>query len=137
MNITDLLQNALKDKEVPPIDEEYNLFADGKYKNKPYHRLKCSYRLLQEVDKIRLQSNVIDLDAKDLIARRHGWGRYEENDDIRYGKGYIGESLSEMEVLEMILKKVSDVPKDYNIDHLDPGEAERLVLDFLYSSRAS
>lgn len=131
--VLELIQGGQKPA---PIDEEYYLFADGKYENKSFHRKKPAYGLQIKVDKLRLQANFLDIDNKDVIARRHGWGKYEEEGIERYGKGYIDSNYSEIEIIKRLLKIVSDAPQDYNVDHLDTGEADRLIGDFLLSCRA-
>lgn len=133
-NIIQLIRGGEKPA---PIDEEYKLFAKGKYENKKFKRKRPAYGLQIEVDKIRLQGNCYDLDTKDVIARRHGWGKYtDENDVVKYGKGYIDDIYSEIEIIKRILKVVSDVPESYDVEHLDTGEADRLIGDFLLSCRA-
>lgn len=131
--ITELIRGGRKPA---PIDEEYALFADGKYKNKTFQRKRAAYGLQIEVDKLRLQANFLDIDNKDVIARRHGWGEYQEDGVQRFGKGYIDDVYSEIEIIKRLLKIVSNAPDNYNLDHLDTGEADRLIGDFLLSCRA-
>lgn len=134
--LDNIIQMIRGGEKPSPIDEEYKLFANGKYKNKTYKRKRAAYGLQIEVDKIRLQGNCYDLDTKDVIARRHGWGKYDDDGVTKYGKGYIDDIYSEIEIIKRILKVVSDAPDDYNLDHLDTGEADRLIGDFLLSCRA-
>lgn len=136
MKELEAIQELLQGRKPAPIDEEYLLFADGKNKNKTYNRKRPAYGLQIEVDKLRLQANFLDLETKDVIARRHGWGRYEEDDVEKYGMGFIDSLYSEIEITKRLLKIVSNAPDDYNIDHLDTGEADRLIGDFLLSCRA-
>lgn len=133
--LTELIQGGRKPA---PIGEEYNLFADGKYKNKSYNRKRPAYGLQIEVDKIRLQGNCYDIDTKDVIARRHGWGKYkpEGGENYKYGEGYIDDIYSEIEIIKRLLNVVSNAPDDFDEKHLDTGEADRLIGDFLLSCRA-
>lgn len=135
-SINELVKQLLEDTKPAPIGEKYQLFARGKHEGKKFTREKPVYGLQIEVDKVRLQSSTIDLEVKERIARRHGWGKYEVDGVLKYGKGFIGENLSEIDAVCRILELISDCPKDYNVKDMDTGEAERLINDFLLSSRA-
>lgn len=136
MKELEAIQELLQGRKPAPIDEEYHLFADGKYKDKTYNRKRPAYGLQIEVDKLRLQANFLDVENKDVIARRHGWGKYEEDGVEKYGMGYIDSLYNEIEITKRLLKIVSNCPGEYNINHLDTGEADRLIGDFLLSCRA-
>lgn len=133
--LTQALREIMEAEKPAPIDERYEIFGSGEHKGKEFTRKKAVYGLQIEIDKVRLQSTSIDLEIKELIARRHGWGRYEVDDELKYGKGYIGENFTEIEVLERILKLITEMPNTYKIKDLDTGEAERLINDFLLSCR--
>ena len=134
--VSDALKEIIDSYKPAPIDEDYILFGAGKYDGKKYRRKKPVYGLQIEVDKIRLHSTGIDDEIKELIARRHGWGRYTEGDEVKFGKGFMSDKYNEITVLQKILEAVSDAPRDYDINDLDTGEAERLINDFLLSCRS-
>lgn len=135
-NIAEVVEMIKGGRKPAPIDEEYDLFAKGKYEKKSYNRKRPAYGLQIEVDKLRLQANFLDVDNKDVIARRHGWGKYDDDGTTKYGQGYIDDLYSEIEITKRLLKIVSNCPDDFNLDHLDTGEADRLIGDFLLSCRA-
>ena len=134
MNIESIL-NQLQNTKAPK-DEQYDLFGAGKYKGKKYTRKKPVYGLQIEVDKIRLKADFLPDETKENIAQRHGWGRYTDGEEVKYGKGCMDAMYNEIEALQKILSVASDAPTDYDVKDLDTGEADRLVGDFLLDCRA-